>query len=349
MGRRERQRRAALERPVGPRPDGRSRRRGLDGRGLLGGAPVTPTGPAGPQAILANLRRAIVGHDDRMPLIVAALLAGGHILLDDVPGVGKTLLAKTLAQSISGTFKRVQFSPDLLPSDVTGVNIFEQGSGRFRFVPGPLFANVLLADEINRASPRTQSCLLEAMEEGCVTVDGEGYALPRPFWVVATQNPIEFQGTFPLPEAQIDRFAICVQLGYPEPAEEVQLLAGHWARLDTVAVEQVADLAQLAAWQEEIRGIHVDSSLQEYIVRVLTATRADPRMVLGVSPRGGLVWQRLSQAHAFLAGRSYVVPGDLQAVAEACLNHRLVLAGKSSRAMRTDLLADLVASIAVPV
>ncbi|MBM3270246.1 MAG: AAA family ATPase, partial [Candidatus Sericytochromatia bacterium] len=210
-----------------------------------------------PQAIVDNIKLAIVGNERPLRLVVSSLLAGGHILLEDVPGVGKTLMAKTLAQSIQGTFKRVQFSPDLMPSDVTGVNVYQQSESQFRFVPGPIFTNVLLADEINRASPRTQSALLEAMEEGYVTVDGEGRALPQPFLVIATQNPVEFHGTFPLPEAQLDRFAVSITLGYPEPEEEARLLSGHWARLDAPPVRPIIDLEKLASWQEAVRGIKV--------------------------------------------------------------------------------------------
>ena len=291
----------------------------------------------------------MVGNEAPLRLVVSSLLAGGHILLEDVPGVGKTLMAKTLAHSIHGSFKRVQFSPDLMPSDVTGINVYQQNEAQFRFVPGPIFANVLLADEINRASPRTQSALLEAMEEGYVTVDGEGRSLPDPFLVIATQNPVEFHGTFPLPEAQLDRFAVTLTLGYPEPEEEARLLSGHWARLDIPPVRQVVALARLGYWQEEVRNLPVDPDLQQYIIRVLTTSRNHPRVALGISPRGGLIWQRLAQAHAFLAGRKFVVPEDLKETAPACLNHRLVLNGKSGRALRAELLRDLLDSVAVPV
>lgn len=304
---------------------------------------------AGPKPIIDNLRLAIVGQDTSLRLVVSALLACGHILLEDVPGVGKTLLAKTLAQSVDGLFKRVQFSPDLMPSDVTGVNIYQQAEGAFRFVPGPIFTNILLADEINRASPRTQSCLLEAMEEGAVTVDGEGHLLPKPFLVIATQNPVEFHGTFPLPEAQLDRFSISLTLGYPAPEEEARLLQGQWARLDAAPVQPVVTLQKLIEWQEEVRQIKVDPSLQAYIIRILNASRSHPRVALGISPRGGLIWQRLAQAHAFLSGRSYVVPEDLKVMAPACLNHRLILTGKSGRSNRAAVLADLLEGVAVPV
>jgi MoxR-like ATPase len=304
---------------------------------------------ATPQAIVDNIRLAIVGNEQPWRLIVSSLLAGGHILLEDVPGVGKTLMAKTLAQSIHGTFKRVQFSPDLMPSDVTGINMYQQSEGHFRFVPGPIFTNVLLADEINRASPRTQSSLLEAMEEGYVTVDGEGHSVPRPFLVIATQNPIEFHGTFPLPEAQLDRFAVSITLGYPDPEQEARLLSGHWARLDMPPVLPVIDLAKLSSWQEAVRVVTVDPALQNYVIRVLSASRSHPRITLGISPRGGLNWQRLAQAHAYLAGRPYVVPEDFKETAPSCLNHRLVLTGKSTRALRAELLRDLLDSVSVPV
>ncbi len=302
-----------------------------------------------PQAIVDNIRLAIVGNERPLRLVVSSLLAGGHILLEDVPGVGKTLMAKTLAQSIQGAFKRVQFSPDLMPSDVTGVNVYQQNESQFRFVPGPIFTNVLLADEINRASPRTQSALLEAMEEGYVTVDGEGRPLPHPFLVIATQNPVEFHGTFPLPEAQLDRFAVSITLGYPSPEEEARLLSGHWARLDAPPVRPVIDLENLKVWQEAVRNIAVDPALQDYVIRVLSASRGHPRVALGISPRGGLIWQRLAQAHAFLAGRTFVVPEDFKETAPSCLNHRLVLNGKSTRALRAELLRDLLDSVAVPV
>ncbi|MEB3299319.1 MAG: MoxR family ATPase [Candidatus Sericytochromatia bacterium] len=302
-----------------------------------------------PRRILDALRPAVVGHDAALSHVVAALLAGGHILLEDVPGVGKTLIARTLAQVVGGEFKRVQSSPDLMPSDITGTHVFQQGEGSFRFVPGPVFANILLADEINRASPRTQAALLEAMEEGAVTVDGVRHPLPRPFLVVATQNPVEFQGTFPLPEAQLDRFALSLTLGYPEPADEVRLLSGHWARQEELPAAEVVGLETLMAWQEQARSRHVDPTLQEYVVQVLGATRQHPRVLLGVSPRGGLVWQRLAQARAFLEGRDHVVPGDLLATAPLCLNHRLVLAGRSGRAVRQEVLDDILTSVAVPV
>lgn len=303
---------------------------------------------ASPRRVLEALRPAVVGHDEALSHVVAALLAGGHILLEDVPGVGKTLIARTLAQVVGGAFKRVQSSPDLMPSDITGTHVFQPAEGSFRFVPGPVFANILLADEINRASPRTQAALLEAMEEGAVTVDGVRHALPRPFLVVATQNPVEFQGTFPLPEAQLDRFAVSLTLGYPSPEDEARLLSGVWARQEQPEPSEPVGLEVLLAWQEQVRTLHVDPSLQAFVVKVLGATRQHPRVLLGVSPRGGLVWQRLAQARALLEGRDHVVPGDLLAMAPLCLNHRLVLSGRSGRAMRQEVLDDVLSAVAVP-
>lgn len=314
-----------------------------------------------PRRVIANMHQAIIGQERTLDLVMSALLAGGHILLDDVPGVGKTLMAKTLAQSIDGIFKRVQFSPDLMPSDVTGTNIYTPPSttqsGGFRFIPGPVFANVLLADEINRASPRTQSSLLEAMEEGVVTVDGEPHALPRPFLVIATQNPVEFQGTFPLPEAQLDRFAIRLSLGYPKADEEVALLqrsaggeSGAGLGHDGSGVPPVITPEQLIAWQCEVREVRVDTSLQAYIVAFANLTRNHPQVALGLSPRGSLTWQRVSQAYAYLQGRRYVTPDDLKATAHAVLTHRLLLSGRSSGAQsKRALLDELLGSQPIPV
>jgi MoxR-like ATPase len=298
--------------------------------------------------ILDALRSAIVGKEQPLRLVVASLLAGGHILLEDVPGVGKTLLARTLAQAVGGEWKRVQFSSDLLPSDITGVRVFHPGTGAFRFAPGPLFAHVLLADEINRASPRTQSSLLEAMEEGRVTVDGETHALPEPFLVIATQNPMEHHGTFPLPEAQLDRFAISLSLGYPSEAEEIRLLA---RSLEPVASESQAPAVppgQILVWREQVRQVRVDPSLQAYIVKVAHATRRDDRIALGVSPRGSLLWLRLAQAIAWMEGRHYVVPDDLYLTAVPVLAHRLVTHQRAGQAARRALIEDILSTVPVP-
>lgn len=305
--------------------------------------------PANPQRIIENLSTAVVGQEATLRLIVTALLAGGHVLLEDVPGVGKTLLAKSLAHSIAGVFRRVQFSPDLMPTDITGSNLYNPQGATFRFSPGPIFANVLLADEINRASPRTQASLLEAMEEGWVTIDGESHPLPRPFLVLATQNPVEFQGTFPLPEAQLDRFAVRLSLGYPSPEAERELLAGQWARAEGPRVTPVVTPDELVAWREAVHDVRMDSSLQDYVVRVANETRNHPQLVLGLSPRGSLTWQRLAQAHAFLAGRTYVTPDDLRVVARPVLAHRLIMSGRASHKAKFALLDEVLASVPVPV
>lgn len=314
-----------------------------------------------PRRLIANMHQAIIGQDRALDLVMSALLAGGHILLDDVPGVGKTLMAKTLAQSIDGIFKRVQFSPDLMPSDVTGINVYtppsESQAGRFRFIQGPVFANVLLADEINRASPRTQSSLLEAMEEGFVTVDGETHHLPKPFLVIATQNPVEFQGTFPLPEAQLDRFAVRLSLGYPAAEEEQELLrrsasggSGVGPGHDGERVHPVITPQELSQWQREVRAVRVDASIQAYIVSFANLTRNHPQVSLGLSPRGSLTWQRLSQAYAYLQGRGYVTPDDLKTTAHAVLAHRLLLSGRANGAQsKSALLDELLGSQPIPV
>jgi MoxR-like ATPase len=304
------------------------------------------THPCAP--LLESLQSVIIGKEPTLRLVVGALLAGGHVLLEDVPGVGKTLLARTLAQAVGGAWKRVQCSPDLMPSDITGVNIFHPGSGEFRFVEGPIFANVLLADELNRASPRTQASLLEAMEEGRVTVDGLAHALPAPFLVIATQNPVEHHGTFPLPEAQLDRFAIAVSMGYPNEAEEAALLARSIGAAPTRPVESSVSPAQLAEWQAAVRAVRVEESLQTYIVRVAARTRAHPQIAIGVSPRGSLQWLRLSQAMAWLDGRDFVTPDDIRRTAEPVLAHRLMLAHRTGGAERRKLVAAVLADIAVP-
>lgn len=304
------------------------------------------THPCAP--LLESLRSVIIGKEPTLRLVVGALLAGGHVLLEDVPGVGKTLLARTLAQAVGGVWKRVQCSPDLMPSDITGVNIFHPGSGEFRFVEGPIFANVLLADELNRASPRTQASLLEAMEEGRVTVDGQGHVLPSPFLVIATQNPVEHHGTFPLPEAQLDRFAIAVSLGYPTEAEEAALLARSIGQAPAAPVSASLSPALLAEWQAAVRAVRVEESLQGYIVRVAARTRAHPQIAIGLSPRGSLQWLRLSQAMAWLDGRDFVTPDDIRRTAEPVLAHRLMLGHRSGAAARREVVASVLAEIAVP-
>ncbi|MBL1176466.1 AAA family ATPase [Pantanalinema sp. GBBB05] len=277
--------------------------------------------------LTANLGQAIVGKHDAIRLVLVALLSGGHTLLEDVPGVGKTLLAKSLARSIDGKFQRIQCTPDLLPTDVTGTNIWNPRTGEFEFMPGPVFSNVLLADEINRATPRTQSALLEVMEEQQVTVDGVSRAVPHPFFVIATQNPVEYQGTFPLPEAQMDRFTLSLSLGYPTETEELQMLqllqggtSSHELQ-PCISLEEVQELQQLCAQ------VKLDVSLQQYILNLVRATRQDEEITLGVSPRGAVALQRATQALAFLNGQDYAIPDDIKYLAPHVLAHRMIPSG----------------------
>ena len=268
-----------------------------------------------------------MGKADAIRLVIVALLAGGHALLEDVPGVGKTLLAKSLARSIHGRFQRIQCTPDLLPTDITGTNIWNQRSGEFEFLPGPVFANILLADEINRATPRTQSALLEVMEELQVTVDGVSRHVPQPFFVIATQNPIEYQGTFPLPEAQMDRFMLSLSLGYPTQEEELQMLQRHQEGMAAsdlqpcISTEEVLELRRLC-YQ-----VKVETSLQQYILNLVRASREAEDVMLGVSPRGTVALQRTAQTLAFLDGRDYVIPDDIKLLAPHVLSHRLIPVG----------------------
>lgn len=279
------------------------------------------------ERLTKNLGQTIVGKAEAIRLVLVALLAGGHALLEDVPGVGKTLLAKSLARSIAGKFQRIQCTPDLLPTDITGTNIWNPRSGEFEFLPGPVFANVLLADEINRATPRTQSALLEVMEERQVTVDGVTRPVPSPFFVIATQNPIEYQGTFPLPEAQMDRFALSLSLGYPTEAEELQMLQLLQEGVTVeelqpcIALDEVLELRRLCG------KVKLETSLQQYILNLVRATREDEEITLGVSPRGAVALQRSTQALAFLAGREYAIPDDVKFLAVPVLSHRLIPAG----------------------
>jgi MoxR-like ATPase len=292
-----------------------------------------------------NLGKTIVGKADAIRLVLVAVLSGGHALLEDVPGVGKTLLAKSLARSIDGKFQRIQCTPDLLPTDITGTNIWNPSSGKFEFLPGPVFANVLLADEINRATPRTQSALLEVMEEKQVTVDGVSRNVPAPFFVIATQNPIEYQGTFPLPEAQMDRFTLSLTLGYPAASEELQMLE----RLsDTFAVEDLQPCISLEEVQELRRlcaVVQVEASLKQYIVDLVRSTRQDEEITLGVSPRGAVALYRASQALAFMDGRDYATPDDVKYLAPHVLSHRLIPAG--GRKAKT-IVDKLLKSVPIP-
>jgi MoxR-like ATPase len=278
-------------------------------------------------ALTQNLALTIVGKSEAIRLVLVALLGGGHALLEDVPGVGKTLLAKSLARSIDGKFQRLQCTPDLLPTDITGINIWNPKSGEFSFLPGPIFANVLLADEINRATPRTQSALLEVMEEVQVTVDGVSRAVPTPFFVIATQNPIEYQGTFPLPEAQMDRFMLSLSLGYPSEAEELQMLQSVDKGIKVADLQPCITLAEVQELRQICAQVRVESSLQQYILELVRATRQDEEISLGVSPRGTMALQRATQALAFLLGRDYAIPDDVKFLAPYVLCHRLIPAG----------------------
>jgi len=279
------------------------------------------------QQLIDNLNQAIVGKADPIRLVLVALLSGGHALLEDVPGVGKTLLAKSLARSIDGKFQRIQCTPDLLPSDITGTNIWNPNTGEFKFMSGPIFANVLLTDEINRATPRTQSALLEVMEEQQVTVDGVSHTLESPFFVIATQNPVEYQGTFPLPEAQMDRFALSFSLGYPTEEEELKMLQQHAGEKTGDRLKPCISLAEVQTLQKECLQVKVETPLQQYIVDLVRATREDEEITLGVSPRGAIALQRASQALAFLENRDYATPDDIKILAPHVLGHRMIPAG----------------------
>jgi MoxR-like ATPase len=276
--------------------------------------------------VVTNVERVIVGKHREVQLTLVALLCRGHVLIEDVPGVGKTVLAKTIARSIGCSFKRIQFTPDLLPGDVTGVSIFNQGTRVFEYRPGPVVAQIVLADEINRATPKTQSALLEAMEERQITVDGETHDLPMPFVVLATQNPIEYEGTFPLPEAQLDRFLLRISLGYPAHMEEISVLQNQMSGHPLSRIEQVVDVSELVTAQQYIiENVRVDPLILEYIVSMAEATRRHDEIYLGASPRGTLGLLASARAWAALAGRDYVLPDDVKALAEPVLAHRLIV------------------------
>ncbi|NEQ57483.1 MAG: MoxR family ATPase [Moorea sp. SIO4A1] len=292
-----------------------------------------------------NLGRVIVGKADAIRIVIVALLAGGHALLEDIPGVGKTLLAKSLARSIDGKFQRIQCTPDLLPTDITGTNIWNQRSGEFEFLPGPVFTHVLLTDEINRATPRTQSALLEVMEEQQVTVDGRSRPVPQPFFVIATQNPVEYQGTFPLPEAQMDRFLLSLSLGYPTEQEELQMLQRHLEGMmvseltPCITTDEVLELRHLC------HQVKVERSLQEYMLNLVRASRSAEDVTLGVSPRGTIALQRATQALAFVEGRDYAIPDDIKFLAPYVLSHRLITSG-GRRAQ--PIVEQLLRSVPIP-
>jgi len=275
--------------------------------------------------IAENVERVIIGKRGQVELAVMTLMCAGHLLVEDVPGVGKTMLARSLARSSGCSFSRIQFTPDLLPTDVTGVSIYNQKSGDFQFRPGPLLTQIVLADEINRATPKTQSALLEAMEERQVTVDGVTHPTPQPFMVMATQNPIEYEGTFPLPEAQLDRFLIRLELGYPAAHDEVAMMDRQLHSHPLAELEQVCGAEEVAALQEAVHGVYVDVLIKQYIVALTDATRNHDAVYLGASPRGSLALQRLGQARALLDGRDFVLPDDIGALAYPALGHRIIL------------------------
>ena len=300
------------------------------------------------KALLDNMNRILIGQSRSVTLAATAFLAGGHVLLEDVPGVGKTLLAKTLARSVTATFKRVQCTPDLLPSDISGVSVYNQKEGIFSFIPGPIFTNILLADEINRATPRTQSSLLEAMEERQVTIEGDTRELPELFFVIATQNPIEYHGTFPLPEAQLDRFMLSLSLGYPKPNEEMKMLEktleeGAFNVTPVLSVEEVLE-ARLKA-----RKVFVEESVQRYIVDIVTATRHHPLIVLGVSPRGSQLIMLAAQSAALLDGRNFVKPEDIKLLAPFVFGHRIIPRQRDNKVSHGEIIEQILEEVPVPV
>jgi MoxR-like ATPase len=297
------------------------------------------------ERLVQNLGHTIVGKQDAIRLVLVALFSGGHALLEDVPGVGKTLLAKSLARSIDGQFQRIQCTPDLLPADVTGTNIWNPRTGEFEFLPGPVFSNVLLADEINRATPRTQSALLEVMEEHQVTLDGKTRSVPSPFFVIATQNPVEYQGTFPLPEAQMDRFALSFSLGYPSEAEELQMLKRLQQGISVEELQPCITLAEVKELRRLCMQIRVEPPLQQYILDIARSTRQHEEIRLGVSPRGTVALYKAAQSLALLENRTYTLPDDVKFLAPFVLAHRLIPKGGQSAQF---IVSQLLQTIAVP-
>ncbi|MEK4427247.1 AAA family ATPase [Solibacillus sp. FSL K6-1523] len=277
------------------------------------------------EKIIKNIEKVMIGKREIAELSIVSLLAGGHVLLEDVPGVGKTMMVRALSKSLGTTFKRIQFTPDLLPSDVIGVSVYNPKTLQFEFRPGPIVGNIVLADEINRTSPKTQSALLESMEEASVTVDGETIQLPKPFFVMATQNPIEYEGTYPLPEAQLDRFLLKIKMGYPSKEEEIEVLRRAESTLPIDQIEAVITLEQLIELQQQVKQVHVEDNIKEYIVSLAQTTRHNDKVYLGVSPRASIALMKAAQAYALMNGRAFVIPDDVQYLTKFVFGHRLIL------------------------
>jgi MoxR-like ATPase len=302
--------------------------------------------------VISEVERAVVGKRAMLEMMMASMLAGGHVLLEDYPGLGKTLIARSFATALGLDFKRIQFTPDLLPGDITGGYIFNRSENKFELRRGPIFANIILADEINRASPKTQSAMLEAMQEGQVTLEGETLKLPEPFLVIATQNPIEYEGTFPLPEAQLDRFMVKLAVGYPSLAEEQEILRRRQERkVDELSLNQITDATTLHSMREAVESVKVHADLKEYIASIVHETRKDRRVAVGASPRASLAFLKMSRANAVMNERDYVTPDDIKRYAFAILNHRLILQPEywMARRVADETINDVLTRVAVPV